>query len=181
MAVTIDAPPSRVWPWLLQMGCDRGGWYSWDRLDNGGKPSAVIIHSEWQQVVVGDRWASTPHGRGWFQVAALERQRFLALRAPLQLRGSPFDPTGPRPRFYSDSAWCFLLRELPGERTRLIVSGYSAGRPRLLLAIAGLLFWELAHLIMQARQLAGLKWRAALVGADERDAQTVGQSLTAAA
>jgi hypothetical protein len=40
MAVTIDAPPSRVWPWLVQMGCDRAGWYSWDRLDNGGVTSA---------------------------------------------------------------------------------------------------------------------------------------------
>jgi proline iminopeptidase len=34
MAATIDAPRSRVWPWLAQMGCDRAGWYSWDRLDN---------------------------------------------------------------------------------------------------------------------------------------------------
>jgi hypothetical protein len=32
MAVTIDAPTSRVWPWLVQMGTDRGGWYSWDLL-----------------------------------------------------------------------------------------------------------------------------------------------------
>ena len=39
MAVTIDAPPSRVWPWLVQMGWDRAGWYSWDRLDNDGVPS----------------------------------------------------------------------------------------------------------------------------------------------
>ena len=36
MAVTIDAPPSRVWPWLAQMGTNRGGWYSWDRLDKSG-------------------------------------------------------------------------------------------------------------------------------------------------
>lgn len=43
MAVTIDAPPSAVWPWLVQMGCDRAGWYSWGRLDNGGRPSADRI------------------------------------------------------------------------------------------------------------------------------------------
>jgi hypothetical protein len=40
MAVTIGAPRALVWPWLVQMGCDRAGWYSWDRLDNGGVPSA---------------------------------------------------------------------------------------------------------------------------------------------
>jgi proline iminopeptidase len=39
MAVTIDAPPTQVWPWLVQLGGDRGGWYSWDRLDNGGRPT----------------------------------------------------------------------------------------------------------------------------------------------
>jgi proline iminopeptidase len=48
MAVTIDAPPARVWPWLVQMGCDRAGWYSWDRLDNAGRPSAEHIIPEWQ-------------------------------------------------------------------------------------------------------------------------------------
>jgi Acyl-CoA dehydrogenase, C-terminal domain len=40
MAVTIEAPPASVWPWLVQMGYDRAGWYSRDRLDNGGRPSA---------------------------------------------------------------------------------------------------------------------------------------------
>ena len=59
MAVTIDAPPSRVWPWLVQMGTDRGGWYSWDRLDNFGRRSAETIHPEWQQIAVGDRLAAT--------------------------------------------------------------------------------------------------------------------------
>src|SRR6185436_10437055 len=43
MATTIDAPPPAVWPWLVQMGCDRAGWYSWDRLDNAGHPSADSI------------------------------------------------------------------------------------------------------------------------------------------
>jgi proline iminopeptidase len=81
MAVTIEAPPSRVWPWLVQMGCDRAGWYSRDRLDNGGVPSAERIHLGWQRLAVGDRLASTPSGRAWFEVAALDPERFLGLRA----------------------------------------------------------------------------------------------------
>ena len=48
MAVTIDAPPGQVWPWLVQLGGDSGGWYSWDRLDNGGRPSATKVHPEWR-------------------------------------------------------------------------------------------------------------------------------------
>jgi hypothetical protein len=160
MAVTIEAPPSRVWPWLVQMGCARAGWYSWDRLDNGGVPSAERIHPEWQAISVGDRLASTPSESAWFEVAAIEPERFLALRAPLDLRGHPFDTAGPRPRFYSDSVWSFLLEELPGNRTRLVVSGYQASRPRIVLLIGNLFFWEPGHWIMQTRQFAGLRRRA---------------------
>jgi proline iminopeptidase len=59
-AITIDAPPARVWPWLVQIGYGRGGWYSWDRLDNFGRASADRIHPEWQQIAVGDRLPSDP-------------------------------------------------------------------------------------------------------------------------
>jgi proline iminopeptidase len=161
MAVTIDAPPSHVWPWLVQMGCDRAGWYSWDRLDNGGVQSAARIHPEWQNLSVGDRMASTPNGNAWFEVAALDPDRFLGLRASINLRGGrPFDTTGPRPHFYIDAVWGFLLKELPEGRTRLVVSGYASARPRLLQMIADLLFWEPAHWVMQTRQFANLKRRA---------------------
>jgi hypothetical protein len=97
MAVTIDAPPARVWPWLLQMGCDRAGWYSWDRLDNSGVPSAEDIHP---------------------------------------------------------------LKALPEGRTRLVVSGYGAARPRALQTLAEWIFWEPAHWVMQTRQFENLKRRA---------------------
>jgi proline iminopeptidase len=80
MAVTIDARPSRIWPWLAQMGVDRAGWYSWDRLDNWGRRSAERIHPEWQQISVGDCLAAKPDGSEWCEVAALEPERFLGLR-----------------------------------------------------------------------------------------------------
>jgi hypothetical protein len=160
MAVTIDAPPSEVWPWLVQMGCNRAGWYSWDRLDNGGVRSTEHLHAEWQEISVGDRLASTPSGSAWFEVAALEPERFMGLRAALDLRGRPFDTAGRRPRFFSDSLWGFRLEELTGGRTRLVVSGYAATRPRFLLAIGNFVFWEPAHWIMQTRQFANLRRRA---------------------
>jgi hypothetical protein len=160
MATTIDASPAAVWPWLVQMGCDRAGWYSWDRLDNGGRPSAERIHPEWQEIAVGDRLASLPNGSAWFEVAALEPCHFLGLRAPLDLRGHPFDTAGVRPRLYVDSLWGFLLIELPGGRSRLVVSGYAAARPRLLQAITNFVFWEPAHWIMQVRQFENLSRRA---------------------
>ncbi len=160
MATTIDAPPSAVWPWLVQMGCDRAGWYSWDQLDNGGKASADRIHPEWQDIAVGDRLSSVPSGGSWFEVAAVEPERFLALRVSLDMRGRPFDPRGPRPQAFTDAVWCFVLEPAPGNRTRLIVSGYAAVRPRAVQVIADTLFWEPAHWIMQTRQFANLKRRA---------------------
>jgi hypothetical protein len=159
MATTIDAPPAAVWPWLVQMGCDRAGWYSWDRLDNGAAASADRVHPEWQQLELGDRLASTPSGSAWFEVAALQPERFLALRAAFDLRGRPFDPAGTRPRFYNDSIWCFLLAEQPPNRTRLVVSGYGSSQPRALGAVLNFVFWEPTHWIMQRRQFTNLRRR----------------------
>src|SRR4029453_18087206 len=161
MAVTIDGPPSRGWALLWQMGCDGAGGERRRSLDNGGVPSAEQVHPEWQNLSVGDRLASTPSGGAWFEVAALDAERFLGLRAPINLRGGrPFDTAGPRPRFYIDALWGFQLKELPEERTRLVVSGYASARPRLLQVIADLFFWEPAHWVMQTRQFANLKRRA---------------------
>lgn len=56
-AITIHAPPTRVWPWLLQIGQGRGGFYSYDWLENlagCGVRSATRIHPEWQKLDVGD-------------------------------------------------------------------------------------------------------------------------------
>jgi proline iminopeptidase len=160
MAVTIDAAPAEVWAWLVQMGVDRAGWYSWDRLDNFGRRSADTVHSEWQEIAEGDRFLARPDGSEWWEVAAVEPQRFLCLRMSLDLRGRPFDPRGTPPRFYTDSTWGFRLDEAPHGATRLIVSGYWAFRPRSLQPLLSLAFLEPSHWIMQTRQFTNLKRRA---------------------
>lgn len=160
MAVTLDAPPAEVWPWLLQMGCDRAGWYSWDALDNAGVPSADRIHEEWQDLKVGDRMASHPSGNTWFEVAALEPPRFLGLRACVDLRtGRSFGPRAGSPKAFLEALWGFHLEERPPGRTRLVVSGYSTARPEWFQTVAEWLFWEPVHWVMQTRQFAGLQRR----------------------
>lgn len=160
MAVTIDAPRPRVWAWLVQMGTDRAGWYSWDRLDNFGRASAWTIHPEWQEIFVGDHLAGTPDGSQWWEVAALEPERFLGLRMSLDLRGRPFDPAGQRPRYFTDSLWGFELKDAAGGRTRLVVSGYWSLRPKWLQPILSMLLLEPSHWVMQTRQFTNLKRRA---------------------
>jgi proline iminopeptidase len=159
MAVTIEAPPVQVWPWLVQMGGDRGGWYSWDRLDNGGRPSATEIHPEWQDLALGDYVKYWTGGRAvdaW-QVAAFEPNRFLGLRGLMDLRGRRLDPDEPRPSAYVEGLWAFLLNELPGGRTRLVISGYQTMRPRWLGRFFNYWLYVLVTWPMQARMLAVLK------------------------
>ena len=160
MAVTLDAPPASVWPWLAQMGTDRAGWYSWDRLDNWGRKSHDQIHPEWQAVALCDRFFGTPDGSQAWVVAGLEPERVLNLRISLDLRGRQYDPDSePRPKHFTDSTWGFQLIELPGDRTRLIVSGYWAVGPSWLRPIISILMLEPSHWVMQTRQFNNLARR----------------------
>lgn len=159
MAVTINAPPEQVWPWLVQLGGDRGGWYSWDHLDNAGRPSAREVHPEWQHLAVGDsvKYWTRRHGPvdAW-TVAALEPHRFLGLHALSDLRGRRLDPTLPRPSTYTEGLWGFLLNPLPDGRTRLVIGGYEAFRPAWFASLWS--FFGVAIVwIMQARTLVVLR------------------------
>ena len=62
-AITIEAPPELVWPWIVQMGLTRAGWYSYDLLDNLGRPSARRIIPELQDLEPGDIVPMSPDGR----------------------------------------------------------------------------------------------------------------------
>ncbi|WP_040786530.1 hypothetical protein [Nocardia pneumoniae] len=165
MATTLEAPPEEVWRWLVQMGADRAGWYSWDRLDNGGRPSSTRIVPEWQELREGDRVNATVDGRMYFTVAIADRPTTLVLRSDLALpSGRPFDPRGPLPRMFTQGVWGFHLTELPGGRTRLVVRTIGRDAPRPLMSVADFLLGQPAHLIMQARQFANLRRR---IRADE--------------
>lgn len=159
MAVTIGASPEQVWPWLVQMGWDRGGWYSWDRLDNAGRPSATEVHPEWQDVAVGDQLSFWALGRRLdaYRVGVCEPNRFFGLYGYTDLRGRWLDPNEPRPTSYMEAIWGFLLNELPGGHTRLVVSGYQTFRPLWIERFAA--DWALLPVswIMQVRMLAVLK------------------------
>jgi hypothetical protein len=159
MAVTIEAPPELVWPWLVQMGWDRGGWYSWDRLDNARRPSATEAHPKWQDLTDGGQLrAWSPGGvlAPW-EVAALEPGRFLGLHRLTDLRGRSLDRRPPRPSAYLEGLWGFQLNALPGGHSRLAVGGYQVIRP---LWLERFVFgWSSVLVVwtMQARMLAVLK------------------------
>jgi len=162
MTTILPAPPERVWPWLAQMGCDRGGWYSWDWLDNNGKPSADRIVPEWQSLEAGRQLKGPAN---WWTVVVAEPNRTLVLRSSYWLPpGHSSDPrSGPLPRAYLEGIWGFHLRPASGGRTRLVIRTRSRGRPRLFIRPFGLLVGEPVHFIMQTRQFRNLRTR---VGAE---------------
>jgi hypothetical protein len=78
-AVTVQADPAYVWPWLLQMGAGRAGWYSYDLIDNGRVPSAREIRPELQGTRVGDRMRFTAGSQDAFTVHRIDPERTLVL------------------------------------------------------------------------------------------------------
>jgi proline iminopeptidase len=163
MATTLPAPPEKVWPWLVQMGGDRAGWYGWDWLDNGGRPSADRIVAQWQNLAEGQRVDSLPKGHNWRQnwmtVAVLEPNRTLVLRSNYALPSfRTFDPrSATPPPAYLDAVWGFHLRPAPGGKTRLVVRTRGCG-PRAFTRPFDLLN-EPRHFVMQTRQFHNLRTR----------------------
>jgi hypothetical protein len=179
-AITIDAPPEQVWPWIAQMGAGRAGWYSWDAIDNGGKPSATSIRPNLQTVVAGDVMPAVPGAADAFLVAAVEPLRDLVLTVPDRRGGNAV-------------AWEHVLDRLPGGRTRLLVRGHASshwvdlaraappdGHRRIFVerAYAALAmlprplliaFATLGHRIMEARHLRGIQRRSTAAPAERRN------------
>jgi hypothetical protein len=83
-AITIDAPPSDVWPWLLQVGYGRAGFYSYDLLDSLGRPSAERVVPEFQAVGIGD-WvpmSPTVNDTTAFKIDSFELATWMLWRKP---------------------------------------------------------------------------------------------------
>jgi hypothetical protein len=153
-AVTIDATPATVWKWLVQIGQDRGGFYSYDWIENlfGLQVrNAEEIKPDWQTLHVGD-WVRSAHvdwlgGRfknkaGWF-VVRMEENHALVLRDEIE-----------------HGSWAFILRPVGDTKTRLIIRARSNKPENAAMKIFHYGFFEPAHFIMERKMLLTLKKRA---------------------
>lgn len=148
-AITIRRDPRDVWPWLAQMGAGtRAGWYSYDWLDNGGRPSATHVMPALQSATIGTLFPALPGATDGFKALVVEPARVLVLGWPS--RGSAPLVT-----------WAFVLEPHVGT-TRLLVRVRGAqdyrfhSLPRSLSIRAA----RCVHFVMQRRQLLGIARRA---------------------
>jgi hypothetical protein len=178
--IAIDAPAAAIWPWLVQMGFGRAGWYSYDTLDMRGRSADAIV-PEWQAIAVGQ---TIPAWRGGgFEVVQIEPDRAIVLYLDdtiverhqaeanaTAVGGLGSDPLTPglaasaaimrsQPRRFRAS-WAFVLEPIDGGRTRLIERfrvEYPETEPwsQVMTRLFGV-----GVFVMTRRQLLGIKERA---------------------
>jgi hypothetical protein len=159
-AISIDAPASAVWPWLVQMGPGRAGAYTYDWIENLfglNMHSADRIVPEWQRLEVGDVLRSGQRRLG-MRVEILEPERILSNRSEA-----------------GDWVWTFALVPENGStrlisRNRIAMKGSSAGQ-RL-----GMLVMEPGSLLMERKMLLGIKQRAERLAGDQSSEKERGLS-----
>jgi len=158
-AVTIPVPPEQVWPWLVQMGWHRGGWYTarWvDRLVFAANwPSAARLIPELQRPLqVGDHIPDGPPGTAWFVVDHVDPPHLLVLHSTTHL------PASWRVRLGAsiDWTWTFSLTPTREGGTRLLLRVRGQTRPWWLTAayVAALVP---ADFVMASSMLAGINVR----------------------
>jgi hypothetical protein len=141
-AVTIQARPEQIWPWLVQIGVTRAGFYTYDWLDNLGRPSAQRIIPELQHVAVGDLIPFSPDGKQGQRVKDFEANRWMLW----------WDNKG-------DGTWAWGLYPQDDSQTCLITrvrNRYHWLSPAILFS----LLLEFTDIVMMRKCMLGIKQRA---------------------
>lgn len=208
--ITIDAGPDKVWPWLVQMGFGKAGWYSYDRLDQRGQSADGLVEA-WGDIKVGD--IVPTHPGGGFEVVELDPGKSLVLRSDTALvkaqaeawakktegataTDEPVEGTpaglaasgvilGQTPQQFSAS-WAFVLEPVGVGRTRFIERfrvwfGESGKASHVVMPVVGF-----GVFVMMQKQMVGIKTRAEqfareTLGATKAASMTAGEPMAPAA
>jgi hypothetical protein len=160
-AITVRASADQVWPWIAQLGQGRGGFYSYDFLENlvgCDIHSADHIIPGWQDIKIGDEVKLAP--AVGLDVVALEPGRSLVLRGGVAMGAAP-------PPY--DFTWAWVLRDEPDGTSRLLLrERYAYTRPwaRFLVEPA-----EAVSFVMSQKMLRGIRDRAEQVASARPPAQ----------
>jgi len=161
-AITVRAPAAAVWPWLVQLGQNRGGFYTYDVLENLmglGIHSADTIRPEWQDVHVGEDYVTLdPDESMKMTIAVLAPERAFVI-----LSGAPGEPPQAPGSFFKGElewSWAFVLDPVDERTTRLIIRCRAAWADTLAARLAKPALLEPVHFVMEERMLRGIRERA---------------------
>jgi hypothetical protein len=154
-AITIHGHPGDVWPWLIQMGWHRGGWYTYRWVDRllfpANAPSTDRILPEFQDLSVGDRIPDgPPETECYFTVEIMEPEQLLVLHSTSHLPPWP-------PDRWLDWVWTYALRDMGDGRTRILLRARTALGPPILAWGYSAMLWM--DLVMARSHLRGLRSR----------------------
>jgi hypothetical protein len=156
--ISIAAPADAVWAWLIQLGQDRSGFYSYTWLENlfrCAMPRVERIVPEWQQRAVGDIvWLARReryHGKARQKVVRIDRGLVLSLASPADWGRLVRHETS------AGGTWTFILMPAAGQTTRLIVRSRGPEAPTMLGRLFWLMVFEPAHFIMERKMMLRIK------------------------
>lgn len=157
-AITINASPEKVWPWLMQIGQDRGGFYSYTRLENlfgCEMPKVERLVPDWKPRTIGETvWFGTPKhfkGQAYMVAAVVEPQKAFVMVAPPDWKKIQAGGRG------EGGSWGFVLEPVDATHSRLIARARGGTPPNLWSRVVGATFWDPAHFIMERRMLRTIK------------------------
>ena len=164
-AITIQAPISKVWPWLVQLGQGRGGFYSYDWLENlfgCDIHNADRLLPQYQNLKAGDGIRIHPRMPA-IPVVAVEPGRVIVLHS--DTRAGSFGAESSvgamklKPGDYMATTWVFFLERVDAHTTRLIERFRLDSNPKLVFTLANRCLLEPASFIMERKMLLGIKQR----------------------
>ncbi len=163
-ATTIGARPEAVWPWIVQMGVDRAGWYTPQWVDRYlwrvGNVSKDEIDPGLQSLEVGQRILDGPEGTAEFEVRDVQVNRALVLHSRRHpVTGVPPDLSSSDPGPYFDFSWTFVLEETPRGNTLLLIRTRGIAQAPWLFQRLAWLLWPMFDYAMARWMLLGIKAR----------------------
>ncbi len=144
--VNIEAPLSIVWRYLMQLGCDRAGWYSIDLLDNDSKPGIDYLVDGWENRQVGDKLDATPKKDSFFDVYDVKNEAHLVIGGETTRIGSKFKMT-----------WAFVTEPIGDDATHLVIRARMETSPDWKEWLLGNIVYPPVHGLMSAVQLKKIK------------------------
>ena len=161
-AITVAAPAASVWPWLVQLGQNRGGFYSYDLFENVARldiHSADRIHGEWQDLRRDEDYVGLdPDGFMKMTIRVIDPERAFVVRS-----GAPGEPPQAPGSFVRGElawSWGFYLEPMNQGTTRLLIRCRAAWADTAVAKLMKPVLLEPMHFLMEERMLRGIRDRA---------------------